>query len=72
MRDTADAPIVHLMLLTEPGLWGWELRDARGQLLESSWSDWWLGFRSRAEAGTAAARRLLELRAVPQWSRRAG
>jgi hypothetical protein len=72
VRDTGEGPIVHLRLLPEPGLWCWELRDAQGRLLESSWTDWWIGFRSRAEATTAAARRLAELRSMPQRSRRAG
>jgi hypothetical protein len=72
MRNTGEEPVVHLTFLTEPGLWCWELRDRQGRLLESSWSDWWVGFRSRTDAATAAARRLVELRTISQWSRKAG
>jgi hypothetical protein len=58
--------------MAEPGLWCWEIRDARGELLESSWNDWWVGFRSREEAASDAARRLVESRTTPQRRRRAG
>ena len=44
---------VEARLLPDPCLWCWEIRDAQGGLVESSWANHWTAYASRAEALTA-------------------
>jgi len=45
---------VEARLLADPCLWYWEIRDARGRLVESSWASHWTAYPSREEALAAA------------------
>jgi hypothetical protein len=57
----AKQPVVRVRLVEEPCLWGWDILDADGRLVQSSWVDDWVAFPHRAEAAAAGARRLTEL-----------
>ena len=46
---------VEVRLLPDPCLWCWEIRDAQGGLVESSWANHWTAYPSREEALAAAS-----------------
>ena len=48
---------VEVRLLPDPCLWCWEIRDAQGGLVESSWANHWTAYPSRKEALAAASNR---------------
>ena len=48
---------VEARLLADPCLWCWEIRDAEGALVESSWANQWTAYPSRGEALAAASSR---------------
>ena len=48
---------VEARLLADPCLRCWEIRDAQGGLVESSWADHWAAYPSREEALAAASSR---------------
>ena len=48
---------VEARLLADPCLWCWEIRDAQGGLVESSWANHWAAYPSREEALAAASSR---------------
>lgn len=58
-------------LLSEPCLWCWEIRDADGELVESSWASTWMAYESRETAEEAGLSRLAELSARPILRERA-
>jgi hypothetical protein len=65
-----DGLRVVVKLLADCCLWYWELR--RGdEIVESSWSDQWVAYSSRADAAVAGARRLTALRKDTQGQRSA-
>ena len=44
---------VEARLLADPCLWWWEIRDAQGRLVESSWANHWTAYASLEETLTA-------------------
>ena len=48
---------VEARLLPDPCLWCWEIRDAQGGLVDSSWANHWTAYPSREEALAAASSR---------------
>lgn len=48
---------VQARLLADPCLWCWEIRDAQGGLVESSWANHRTAYPSREEALAAASSR---------------
>jgi hypothetical protein len=60
-RDMRGGPAkrvrIEARLLADPCLWCWEVRDAHGKLVESSWANYWTAYPSREEALAAASSR---------------
>lgn len=53
---------VGTLLLSDPCLWCWEIRDrAQGDVVESSWAADWTAYDSQEEALRAGQRRLEHL-----------
>ena len=57
--NSSDRFTVEVMLMDDPCLWRWEIRDAvRGSIVQSSWDQEWTAYGSREEAIRAATARL--------------
>jgi hypothetical protein len=55
--------ILKVELLPDSWMWRWEIRsEARGELIESSWTATWTAYATHAEAVAAGRRRMAELR----------
>jgi hypothetical protein len=61
VASVARQAVVRVRLLPEPSLWRWDIVDADGRLVASSWADEWVAFAAREEAAAAGACRLAEL-----------
>ena len=60
--DRTQQLTVEVQLMANPSLWCWEIKDqARGQVLENSWTGEWNAYESPEEAYQAAQERLNSL-----------
>lgn len=59
--DPVDDLAVEVQLMSEPCLWQWEIRDPRGEVVESSWNGLWMAYDSSEEAYRAGTQRLSSL-----------
>jgi hypothetical protein len=60
--DRTEQLTVEVQLLADPSLWCWAIKDqARGEVLENSWTGEWKAYESPEEAYQAAQARLSSL-----------